>query len=70
MSAGEAVGDAVFDYCPAQLRVTVNEMFGQPSPIFFLGYWSKRGPKRSLDAQYDRVPDFKKNSDGLLSLDC
>ncbi len=29
MSAGEAVGDAVFGYCQAQLGVTVNEMFGQ-----------------------------------------
>ena len=29
MSAGEAVGDAVFDYCREQLGVTVNELFGQ-----------------------------------------
>jgi acetyl-CoA synthetase len=29
MSAGEAVGDAVFAYCREQLGVTVNEMFGQ-----------------------------------------
>ena len=29
MSAGEAVGDAVFAYCQKQLGVTVNEMFGQ-----------------------------------------
>ncbi len=29
MSAGEAVGDAVFDYCRDQLGVTVNEMFGR-----------------------------------------
>ena len=29
MSAGEAVGDAVFAYCRDALDVTVNEMFGQ-----------------------------------------
>ena len=29
MSAGEAVGDAVFAYCRDQLGVVVNEMFGQ-----------------------------------------
>jgi acetyl-CoA synthetase len=37
MSAGEAVGDAVFDYCRAQLGVTVNEMFGQTEINYIAG---------------------------------
>ncbi|CDS53945.1 Acetyl-coenzyme A synthetase [Polaromonas sp. CG9_12] len=37
MSAGEAVGDAVFDYCREQLGVTVNEMFGQTEINYVVG---------------------------------
>lgn len=37
MSAGEAVGDAVFDYCEKQLGVTVNEMFGQTEVNYLVG---------------------------------
>lgn len=37
MSAGEEVGDAVFDYCEAQLGVTVNEMFGQTEINYIVG---------------------------------
>ncbi len=37
MSAGEAVGDAVFDYCQNQLGVTVNEMFGQTEINYIVG---------------------------------
>ncbi|MDP3702740.1 MAG: AMP-binding protein [Hylemonella sp.] len=37
MSAGEAVGDAVFDYCQRQLGVTVNEMFGQTEVNYIVG---------------------------------
>ena len=37
MSAGEAVGDAVFDYCRQQLGVTVNEMFGQTEINYVVG---------------------------------
>jgi acetyl-CoA synthetase len=37
MSAGEAVGDAVFDYCQRQLGVTVNEMFGQTEMNYIVG---------------------------------
>ncbi len=37
MSAGEAVGDAVFDYCQKQLGVTVNEMFGQTEINYVVG---------------------------------
>ncbi|MDD2878883.1 MAG: AMP-binding protein [Rhodoferax sp.] len=37
MSAGEAVGDAVFDYCQSQLGVAVNEMFGQTEINYIVG---------------------------------
>lgn len=37
MSAGEAVGDAVFAYCESQLGVTVNEMFGQTEINYIVG---------------------------------
>ncbi len=37
MSAGEAVGDAVFGYCKDQLGVTVNEMFGQTEINYVVG---------------------------------
>jgi acetyl-CoA synthetase len=37
MSAGEAVGDAVFGYCQQQLGVTVNEMFGQTEINYIVG---------------------------------
>jgi acetyl-CoA synthetase len=37
MSAGEAVGDAVFDYCRDQLGVVVNEMFGQTEVNYIVG---------------------------------
>ncbi|MCZ4311895.1 AMP-binding protein [Comamonadaceae bacterium G21597-S1] len=37
MSAGEAVGDAVFDYCRERLGVVVNEMFGQTEINYIVG---------------------------------
>ena len=37
MSAGEAVGDAVFAYCQQALGVTVNEMFGQTEINYVVG---------------------------------
>ena len=37
MSAGEAVGDAVFAYCKEQLGVIVNEMFGQTEINYIVG---------------------------------
>jgi acetyl-CoA synthetase len=37
MSAGEAVGDAVFAYCQDALGVTVNEMFGQTEVNYIVG---------------------------------
>ena len=37
MSAGEAVGEAVFDYCRDALGVVVNEMFGQTEMNYVVG---------------------------------
>jgi acetyl-CoA synthetase len=37
MSAGEAVGDAVFGYCRDELGITVNEMFGQTEINYIVG---------------------------------
>ena len=45
MSAGEAVGDAVFAWCQHALGVTVNEMFGQTEINYIVGNCG-----RSLDA--------------------
>ncbi len=46
MSAGEAVGDAVFDYCQSQLGVTVNEMFGQTEINYCVGNCAARWPPK------------------------
>jgi acetyl-CoA synthetase len=46
MSAGEAVGDAVFDYCQSQLGVTVNEMFGQTEINYIVGNCASRWPAK------------------------
>jgi len=46
MSAGEAVGDAVFAYCRDALGVTVNEMFGQTEVNYLVGNCG-----RSLDGR-------------------
>jgi len=46
MSAGEAVGDAVFAYCQRALGVTVNEMFGQTEINYIVGNCG-----RSLDGR-------------------
>jgi acetyl-CoA synthetase len=43
MSAGEAVGDAVFAYCQTQLGITVNEMFGQTEMNYIVGNCSMNG---------------------------
>jgi acetyl-CoA synthetase len=47
MSAGEAVGDAVFDYCLRQLGVTVNEMFGQTELNYIVGNCALLWPARA-----------------------
>ena len=46
MSAGEAVGDAVFDYCQKQLGVTVNEMFGQTEINYIVGNCARLWPAK------------------------
>ena len=46
MSAGEAVGDAVFSYCQSQLGVTVNEMFGQTEINYVVGNCARLYPAR------------------------
>jgi len=43
MSAGEAVGDAVFDYCQQELGVIVNEMFGQTEINYIVGNCAMNG---------------------------
>ena len=46
MSAGEAVGDAVFAYSQQQLGVTVNEMFGQTEINYIVGNCSRMWPAK------------------------
>jgi acetyl-CoA synthetase len=46
MSAGEAVGDAVFAYCQNELGVTVNEMFGQTEINYIVGNCAKFYPAK------------------------
>jgi acetyl-CoA synthetase len=46
MSAGEAVGDAVFDYCVQQLGVRPNEMFGQTEINYVVGNCNKYWPSK------------------------
>lgn len=43
MSAGEAVGDAVFHWCRDELGITVNEMFGQTEINYIVGNCSMNG---------------------------
>jgi acetyl-CoA synthetase len=47
MSAGEAAGDAVFDYCQTQLGVTVNEMFGQTEVNYIVGNCAMNDQRQS-----------------------
>jgi acetyl-CoA synthetase len=46
MSAGEAMGDAVFGYCQAQLGVTPNEMFGQTEINYIVGNCALHWPPK------------------------
>jgi acetyl-CoA synthetase len=46
MSAGEAVGDAVFHWVQDALGVTVNEMFGQTEMNYIVGNSAGRWPAR------------------------
>ena len=53
MSAGEAVGDAVFAWCRDALGVTVNEMFGQTEINYIVGNCT-----RTLDAHGGEAPGW------------
>jgi acetyl-CoA synthetase len=46
MSAGEAVGDAVFGYCQKQLGVKPNEMFGQTEINYIVGNCNALWPSK------------------------
>jgi acetyl-CoA synthetase len=46
MSAGEAVGDAVFSWAQSALGVTINEMFGQTEANYIVGNCEARWPAR------------------------
>jgi acetyl-CoA synthetase len=47
MSAGEAVGDTVFDWTQSALGVTVNEMFGQTEANYIVGNSAAKWPARA-----------------------
>ncbi|HEY1091951.1 MAG TPA: AMP-binding protein [Burkholderiaceae bacterium] len=47
MSAGEAVGDAVFAWCEEALGLTVNEMFGQTEINYIVGNCARLWPARA-----------------------
>ena len=47
MSAGEAVGDAVFDWGRAALGITINEMFGQTEMNYIVGNSALQWPARA-----------------------
>jgi acetyl-CoA synthetase len=47
MSAGEAVGSAVFDWTREHLGVTVNEMFGQTEMNYIVGNSHEKWPARA-----------------------
>ena len=47
MSAGEAAGDAVFDYCKNEMGVVVNEMFGQTEINYIVGNCNRFWPARA-----------------------
>ncbi len=47
MSAGEAVGDAVYNWTEQALGVTVNEMFGQTEINYIVGNSAKKWPAKA-----------------------
>ncbi len=47
MSAGEAVGQTVFDWCRDALGVTLNEMFGQTEMNYIVGNSHQQWPARA-----------------------
>jgi acetyl-CoA synthetase len=46
MSAGEAVGDAVFDWSREALGITINEMFGQTEINYIVGNSAEKWPAK------------------------
>jgi acetyl-CoA synthetase len=46
MSAGEAVGDAVYAYCEHELGIRVNEMFGQTEINYIVGNCNRFWPSK------------------------
>ena len=46
MSAGEAVGDTVFNWCSTALNVTPNEMFGQTEMNYIVGNSAQQWPAK------------------------
>lgn len=46
MSAGEAVGDAVFNWCESALGITPNEMFGQTEMNYIVGNSAQQWPAK------------------------
>ncbi|HEY0844344.1 MAG TPA: AMP-binding protein [Noviherbaspirillum sp.] len=46
MSAGEAVGDTVFNWCESALGVTPNEMFGQTEMNYIVGNSAQKWPAK------------------------
>jgi len=46
MSAGEAVGDAVFDWGQTALGITINEMFGQTEMNYIVGNSAQKWPAK------------------------
>ncbi|MDB5763816.1 MAG: AMP-binding protein [Herminiimonas sp.] len=46
MSAGEAVGDAVFDWGRSALGITINEMFGQTEMNYIVGNSAEKWPAK------------------------
>jgi acetyl-CoA synthetase len=47
MSAGEAVGDAVFNWSQSALDITINEMFGQSEMNYIVGNSSEKWPAKA-----------------------
>src|SRR5690606_3462164 len=46
MSAGEAVGEDIFNWCQTELNITVNEMFGQTEINYIVGNSSEQWPAK------------------------
>ncbi len=71
MSAGEAVGDAVYDYCRDKLGVVVNEMFGQTEINYIVGNCAINYPSKanSMGKPYPGHNVAVIDDDGNICLD-